>query len=72
MASSSQINRLQKAEQAVPDASAQKFDLSVLTTPELHVLGRYVRNEHSPDDVRIVELSIHPKLLAQFVTAEAP
>ncbi len=72
MASSSQMRRLKKAEQAIPEVPIQICDLSVLTTPELHVLGRYVSNEHSADDTRIVELSIYPKLSAQFNEKDAP
>ena len=65
------MRRLKKAEEAIPEATAQKCDLSVLTTPELRVLSRYVRNEHSADDTRIVELSIHPKLSAQLLKPDA-
>ncbi len=66
MASQTQALRLQKVERSVSALpSRNKYDLSQLTVPELRVLKRYVQGECSVDDLRILENSIYPKLVAE-------
>lgn len=73
MASSSQICRLKKAEQAIPDDAAEKkIDLSVFSDAELGSLRRYKLGESTEDDIRIIELTVYPKIVAQLNGTVAP
>jgi hypothetical protein len=65
MATRAQIHRLVSVEESLPGESPpDKPDLSLLATPELRTLRRWIAGDFDEHDRCVVETVIGPKLVA--------